>query len=165
MPKHHVCKSRLYGHVVALYGHVVASWNTMSFLPPCTNNKLPKCISMLRPFTPNPNVLLSLARGWGTCGSGLGLLTCVVADNSEYGQGSLSKAAGHVHFDFLDAQQSLVHIQLTCWEIMFQNDDCMDHDDDGENSSKQKRRKTESSDVVICNDESRFDYDTYYPDY
>ena len=66
------------------------------------------------------------------------------------GQGSLPKAAGHVHFDFLDAQQSLVHIQLTCREIMFQNDDCMDHDDDGENSSKQKRRKTESSDVVIA---------------
>jgi hypothetical protein len=55
------------------------------FLPPCTNNdKLPKCIIMLRPFTPDPNVvLLSLARGWGTCGSGLGVLTRVVADNSE----------------------------------------------------------------------------------
>jgi Domain of Unknown Function (DUF908) len=44
--------------------------------------------------------LTALARGWGTRGSGLGLYTCVTADDSEYGQGALPTHAGEVDFSF-----------------------------------------------------------------
>lgn len=44
--------------------------------------------------------LIALARGWGTRGSGLGLYTCVTADDSEFGQGSLPQQAGDLDFAF-----------------------------------------------------------------
>lgn len=47
--------------------------------------------------------LLALARGWGTRGSGLGLFTCVTADDSELGQGSIPAEAGELNFDFFAA--------------------------------------------------------------
>jgi len=44
--------------------------------------------------------LVSLARGWGSRGSGLGLYACVTADDSEFGQGELPPAAGEINFEF-----------------------------------------------------------------
>jgi len=63
--------------------------------------------------------LLALARGWGTRGSGLGLLHCVTADDSEYGQGSLPPEAGEVNFDFFSNEtESLVSVKLTAHDIL-----------------------------------------------
>jgi hypothetical protein len=50
--------------------------------------------------------LISLARGWGTRGSGLGLYTCSTADDSEFGQGALPKEAGELHFAFFKPHDS-----------------------------------------------------------
>mmetsp|Transcript_3628 Transcript_3628/g.8298 ORF Transcript_3628/g.8298 Transcript_3628/m.8298 type:complete len:4344 (+) Transcript_3628:221-13252(+) len=47
--------------------------------------------------------LVALARGWGSRGSGLGLYTCVTADDSEFGQGALPQEAGELHFSFFQA--------------------------------------------------------------
>jgi hypothetical protein len=44
--------------------------------------------------------LTALARGWGTRGSGLGLYTCAVADDSSFGQGTLPQQAGELNFNF-----------------------------------------------------------------
>jgi Domain of Unknown Function (DUF908). len=45
--------------------------------------------------------LMTLARGWGSKGCGLGLLQCVTTDDSASGQGSLPRFAGEVVFEFL----------------------------------------------------------------
>ena len=92
--------------------------------------------------------LLSLARAWGTRGSGLGLLTCVVTDDSELGQGTLPPQAGVLNFDFYNVEQSCVHITLTRKDIvLFDNED--DDDDESTTRSKQKRQKTQESSAVV----------------
>ena len=48
--------------------------------------------------------LTALARGWGTRGSGLGLYTCAVADDSSFGQGTLPQQAGELNFNFFKTQ-------------------------------------------------------------
>ena len=81
--------------------------------------------------------LLALARGWGTRGSGLGLLQCVTADDSKYGQGSLPTEGGEVNFDFFSNEtESLVTVKLTCHDIVAPSDRT------DEEMSQQKRRKT-----------------------
>jgi len=50
--------------------------------------------------------LTTLARGWGTRGSGLGLYTCAVSDDSSFGQGSLPKQAGELNFNFFRTHTS-----------------------------------------------------------
>jgi len=87
--------------------------------------------------------LLALARGWGTRGSGLGLLHCVTTDDSEFGQGSLPTEAGQVHFEVFTKDQELKSVKLTADDVLLsQNEDRMD---DGTENSKQKRRKTDST--------------------
>jgi hypothetical protein len=50
--------------------------------------------------------LMTLARGWGTKGCGLGLLECVTTDDSASGQGTLPRFAGEVVFEFLPPKDS-----------------------------------------------------------
>ena len=52
------------------------------------------------------NRLLAMARGWGSRGSGLGLHTCVTADDSEYGQAELPVEAGELRFEFFSRSKT-----------------------------------------------------------
>jgi hypothetical protein len=101
--------------------------------------------------------LIALAKGWGTRGSGLGLYTCAVADDSESGQGSLLQQAGELHFTFfrvptaeekrLDEEVDesyLVTLNLQANDII--EDTAMmvestKYNDESDDSSKQKRRR------------------------
>ncbi|KAG7352855.1 HECT-domain ubiquitin-transferase [Nitzschia inconspicua] len=101
--------------------------------------------------------LIALAKGWGTRGSGLGLYTCAVADDSESGQGSLLQQAGELNFTFFRAPKTeekesddevdesyLVRISLQAKDII--DDSCMVTDpskfnEESDDSSKQKRRR------------------------
>eukprot|EP00934_Nitzschia_sp_Nitz4_P006861 Nitzschia sp. Nitz4//scaffold116_size91068//11601//24470//NITZ4_004949-RA/size91068-processed-gene-0.22-mRNA-1//1//CDS//3329533551//6851//frame0 len=47
--------------------------------------------------------LMTMAKGWGTKGSGLGLFSCATADDSEFGQGALPQDAGELYFSFFQA--------------------------------------------------------------
>jgi len=50
--------------------------------------------------------LMTLARGWGTKGCGLGLLQCVTTDDSATGQGTLPQFAGEMVFEFLPPKET-----------------------------------------------------------
>jgi len=50
--------------------------------------------------------LMTLAKGWGSRGSGLGLADCVIADDSASGQGALPSYAGEVRYEFLPPSSS-----------------------------------------------------------
>jgi hypothetical protein len=80
------------------------------------------------------NRLLAMARGWGSRGSGLGLYTCITADDSEYGQAELPVEAGELRFEFfsrskndamevdgtenIETKKELVSIYLTTSDIV-----------------------------------------------
>jgi E3 ubiquitin-protein ligase HUWE1 len=104
--------------------------------------------------------LTSLARGWGTRGSGLGLYTCAVSDDSAFGQGVLPQQAGELNFSFFRAhpsteskneedaeESSLVHIHLPSSSFAEDSemtiDATMKSNDESDDStgSKQKRRR------------------------
>lgn len=89
--------------------------------------------------------LVALARGWGTRGSGLGLFTCVTADDSEFGQGSLPAQAGELNFSFSKAvttsaavtkteedntEYQLVRIQLSKNEILDETNSTLNSNND-----------------------------------
>ncbi|KAL3920433.1 MAG: hypothetical protein SGILL_003269 [Bacillariaceae sp.] len=101
--------------------------------------------------------LVALARGWGTRGSGLGLFTCAVADDSESGQGSLLQQAGELNFEFFrmpteeeekaeeDVDESfVVRINLQASDIIDDSGmmtEVTKYNDESDDSSKQKRRR------------------------
>jgi len=62
--------------------------------------------------------IMCVARGWGSRGSGLGLYTCVTADNSDLGQGSLPVYAGELTFDYYDESNKSKTIQLDRSQIL-----------------------------------------------
>jgi E3 ubiquitin-protein ligase HUWE1 len=101
--------------------------------------------------------LVTLAKGWGTRGSGLGLYTCAVTDDSDSGQGALLHHAGELHFTFFrnpTAQETnsddevdesfLVRINLQAKDIIDDSGistESSKNNDESDDSSKQKRRK------------------------
>jgi E3 ubiquitin-protein ligase HUWE1 len=101
--------------------------------------------------------LVALARGWGTRGSGLGLYTCAVADDSEFGQGALPQQAGDLHFTFFKKPVSeetrgndemdescIVRITLPAHDMLDDSAMLVDgtkNNEETNDSSKQKRRR------------------------
>ena len=101
--------------------------------------------------------LTALARGWGTRGSGLGLYTCAVSDDSSFGQGSLPQEAGELNFNFFETRTReekteetddlvLVDINLSARNFVVdpkgvETTTRMSEESDDSTGSKQKRRR------------------------
>lgn len=89
--------------------------------------------------------ILSMARGWGTKGAGLGLHSSCTADDSEFGQGTLPKEAGELRFTF-SKESGIVELTLGRDEIIHvegQQSEVSRDNESNEDSSiiKQKRRR------------------------
>jgi len=104
--------------------------------------------------------LTALAKGWGTRGSGLGLYTCAVSDDSVFGQGALPQEAGELNFNFFRVnnstqseseanvdESSLIQIALPTSSFVEDSETSSDatmrssDDSDDSTGSKQKRRR------------------------
>ena len=57
--------------------------------------------------------LMTLAKGWGSKGSGLGLFACVTTDDSREGQGALPKYAGEVSFECYQSTLDSIAREIT----------------------------------------------------
>lgn len=100
--------------------------------------------------------LMMLAKGWGSKGSGLGLATTVITDDSHSGQGSLPEYGGLVRFECLPSSSNkLISVELSSDDICLNGLSSNNLNSDAGLVDRQVEKKRKTTSKIIGGPASR----------